>query len=90
MLEAMAAALPIVASRTSAHASIIDDGITGLLCDSATTYGDALKHLEDVNANERLGGAARDWARCKIGTWDDCAQRYFRVYTKLLGNDRIE
>lgn len=90
MLEAMAAALPIIASRMPAHASIVDDGVTGMLCDSPEGYGAALIRLEDVSTNGRFGTAARDWAVREIGSWDDCAQRYTRIYRELLGNDGIE
>jgi len=90
MIEAMAAALPIIASRMPAHASIVDDGETGMLCDSAETYGAALMQLEDADTNLRFGAAARDWAAREIGTWDDCAQRYTRLYRGLLENESIE
>ncbi|OOG42734.1 group 1 glycosyl transferase [Rhodanobacter sp. C05] len=90
MLEAMAAALPIIASRMPAHASVVDDGVTGMLCDSTEAYGAALMQLEDANTNRRFGAAARDWAVREIGTWDDCAQRYTRIYRGLIGNDSIE
>jgi hypothetical protein len=90
MLEAMAAGLPIIASRMSAHASFVDDGVTGILCDSPDTYGTALQQLEDAETRQRCGEAARDWAAREIGTWDDCAQRYAAIYRKLLGNNRLE
>ncbi|GGY15901.1 hypothetical protein GCM10008098_03770 [Rhodanobacter panaciterrae] len=90
MLEAMAAALPIIASRMPAHASLVDDGVTGMLCDSTEAYSAALMQLENADTNRRFGAAARDWAVREIGTWDDCAQRYTRIYRGLLGSDSIE
>jgi len=90
MLEAMAAGLPIIASRMPAHASFVDDGVTGILCDSLDTYGAALQQLEDAETRRRFGEAARDWAAREVGTWDDCAQRYTVIYRKLLGNNRFE
>lgn len=90
MLEAMAAGLPIVASRMPAHGTIVDDGHTGILCESPEGYNRALEHLEDTVTNKRFGEAARDWARREIGTWDDCAQRYTRIYRTLLGNETGE
>jgi len=86
MLEAMAAGLPILASRMPAHAAIVVDGETGALCDSASTYADALQALEDAGINQRFGTAARRWAQQEIGTWDDCADRYISIYRRLLGN----
>jgi len=86
MLEAMAAGLPIIASNMPAHASIVFDGNTGILCDSADDYGAALRELEDGKINLRLGDAARRWVTNEIGTWDDCADRYVRIYRRLLGS----
>lgn len=89
MLEAMASGLPIIASRMPAHASIVDDGVTGMLCDDPNGYGHALLALEDTIANRRLGEAARNCALREFGTWDDCAQRYTHIYRKLLRDDSI-
>lgn len=85
MLEAMAAGLPIIASRMPAHATIVTDGITGILCDAPDDYRAALERLEGVGVNRRFGAAARCWALAEIGTWDDCAGRYIRIYRRLLG-----
>ncbi|WP_243050728.1 glycosyltransferase family 4 protein [Dyella sp. RRB7] len=90
MLEAMAAGLPIIASRMPAHASIVTHGRTGMLCDTADTYLAALECLQDVDINARYGRAAREWAIENLGTWDDCAQRYTRIYRSLLGCDSSE
>jgi len=84
MLEAMAAGLPIIASRMPAHGTIVVDGETGLLCDSQETYAQALDNLEDNDANSSMGAAARRKAQQDMGTWDDCAHRYHRIYSKLL------
>ena len=86
MLEAMAAGLPIIASRMPAHADIVSDGVTGLLCDSPAGYADALDALEDSDTRGRMGNAAREWVLREIGTWDDCAQRYVKIYRELLGS----
>lgn len=84
MLEAMAAGLPIIASRMPAHATVVVDGETGLLCDSEETYGKALSMLEDEAINRCFGEAARRRVTEELGTWDDCANRYRRIYTRLL------
>jgi hypothetical protein len=84
MLEAMASALPIVASRMPAHADIVADGVTGMLCDNETGYAEALNRLEDMDRNLRCGEAARTWVAREIGTWDDCAIRYIAIYRRLL------
>lgn len=84
MLEAMAAGLPIIASSMPAHAGIVINGITGRLCDSIDTYREALSELEDGLINRRFGDEARRWVTREIGTWDDCANRYVRIYRDLL------
>ena len=90
MLEAMAAGLPIIASRMPAHATVVVDGETGLLCDSPQGYGDALISLEDTGANLRFGEAARRRVQDELGTWDDCAGRYIKIYERLIGDsDRV-
>lgn len=87
MLEAMAAGLPIIASWMPAHADIVLDGVTGELCDSSDSYADALRSLENLDTNDRCGAAARSWALREIGTWDDCAGRYFDIYERLQRAD---
>jgi glycosyltransferase involved in cell wall biosynthesis len=86
MLEAMAAGMPIIASRMPAHATVVIDGETGLLCESPQSYGDALIRLEDAATNQQFGEAARRRVNDELGTWDDCAQRYTRVYNHLRGD----
>lgn len=90
MLEAMASGLPIVASRMPAHASIVDDGRTGVLCDSPESYQAALESLENVAINRQFGEAAREWVRHEMGTWDDCADRYAVIYNRLVGSNASE
>ncbi|MGH8213191.1 MAG: glycosyltransferase, partial [Rhodanobacteraceae bacterium] len=87
MLEAMAAGMPIIASGMSAHADIVDDGVTGALVGSPQDYQRELAALEDTATNLRMGAAARARAAREMGTWDDCAARYVRIYQRLLGQD---
>ena len=84
MLEAMAAGLPIIASPLPAHAGLIRHGQTGWLCQPGASLDTALNALEDTGVNLRIGRAARAWVAEDIGTWDDCADRYVRVYQQLL------
>ena len=88
MLEAMASGLPIIASHMPAHATIVQDGQTGVLCSTPESYSSALDAMEDPLTNVRNGQAARYWAIREIGTWDDCAQRYIRIYRELVEASR--
>lgn len=84
MLEAMAAGLPIIASRLPAHTDLIRDGENGLVCDDLEGVGRALDSLDDIAVNTTMGERAREWVRTEIGTWDDCAGRYVALYRALL------
>lgn len=84
MLEAMAAGLPIIASRLPAHSDIIQDEVNGLLCGSAVEVGRALDILGNIAVNRRMGEQGRKWVAAEVGTWDDCARRYATVYQELL------
>jgi hypothetical protein len=88
MLEAMAAGLPIIASDMPAHASLVQDGTTGVLCSDPAGYSNALQTLEDPATNLQYGDNARAWVLQEVGTWDDCAGRYLALYNKLLAGDR--
>jgi glycosyltransferase involved in cell wall biosynthesis len=83
MLESMASGLPIVASRMPAHASLVIDGDTGRLVGSQDEYVNAVQEIEHADANRRFGEAARSRMRAEVGTWDDCAGRYIRLYRQL-------
>ena len=83
MLEAMAATMPIVASRVSAHEDLIQQGSTGWLCDESADFSTALEKLDGNNCNFEFGQRAREFVTGKIGTWDNCAARYAEIYREL-------
>jgi glycosyltransferase involved in cell wall biosynthesis len=65
LVEAAAAALPLVATAVGGNPEIVQPGKTGLLVpdDDALALADALARLaSDVGLRERLGDAARQWA----------------------------
>jgi len=85
VLEAMAAALPVIASKLPAHTELISDGATGFLVGSQHEFQQAFARLSDVGENDRIGSRARTWIRQEIGSWDDCAERYVQLY-RMIAN----
>jgi glycosyltransferase involved in cell wall biosynthesis len=84
MLEAMAAGLPVLASRIAAHEDIVLHDLTGWVCDDPAGLAAGIAALEDPIRNFDMGRSAHDWARRNIGDWDDCAARYAAHYQRLL------
>jgi glycosyltransferase involved in cell wall biosynthesis len=84
MLEAMAAGLPVIASRIPAHEDLLQHEETGWLCGDAEGVGAALETLDELSTSTELGLRAKAWVQQNIGTWDDCAARYFNVYADLV------
>jgi glycosyltransferase involved in cell wall biosynthesis len=86
LLEAMAAGLPIVATRCGGPEQILDDGVTGFLVEngSAEAIASSIARLR-VNALERrrLGDAARA-AVSERFTLDAEVRAYERVYESCL------
>ncbi len=89
MLEAMAAGLPILASRLPAHEDLIAHGGTGWICADAPGLADGIRWIEDMQHNHDIGMHARQVARARFGDWDDCAGRYAAQYARLL-QDRCQ
>jgi glycosyltransferase involved in cell wall biosynthesis len=84
MLEAMAAGIPIIASDIDAHQNLIKNGITGRLCSSPAEFAESIDFFEDPEKNREYGRNAREWVTSRMGTWDDCANRYIKIYNRLL------
>ena len=86
MLEAMAAGLPIIASDIPAHRDFITHKKTGWLVNSQEEFNAGIKWLAVTQNNQRIDEAAHNWVKNEVGTWSDCADRYFEVYRTLLGD----
>jgi len=82
MLEACAAAVPVVATRVGGNAEIVADRVTGLLIDHADLpgYSEALGALASSSElRGRLGSGARAWARGNASL-NAMAARYEQLY----------
>jgi glycosyltransferase involved in cell wall biosynthesis len=84
LLEAMAAGLPVIASRLPAHTDLLDSAGGGLLVSSEEEFAAAVQTLSDPDARDSLSNAARQSIKETYGTWDDCAGRYHALYDTLL------
>jgi glycosyltransferase involved in cell wall biosynthesis len=90
LLEGMAAARPIVASRVAGIPDVITDGVHGLLLperDPAAIAASINRLLADPALALRLGAAARRRILEEL-TWDMTAKRFEQVYAKALGIQR--
>ena len=84
MIEAMAAGVPVIASRIPAHEDLIRHGETGWLVDSQEELVDALLQAQTASIAADVGSNARNWIRDHIGTWDDSARRCITGYRDLI------
>jgi glycosyltransferase involved in cell wall biosynthesis len=84
-IEAMAAGVPVVASRTGAIPEIVKHGHTGLLVrknDPEALAESMLRLLRDDDLRTKMGQAARRWVHSNF-TWARTAERMYRCYSDL-------
>ncbi len=89
ILEAMASALPVVASGISGIPLAIDDGVHGYLVPEKdpAALGRALSHvLSDLPRAREMGAAGRRRAVGEL-SWDAVAARYRAAYDLALGEN---
>lgn len=87
LLEGMAAARPIVATRVAGIPDVISDGTHGLLvppADPGALARAVSRLLADNGLARRLGAAARTRVEREL-TWDACAAGYEAAYRQALG-----
>jgi glycosyltransferase involved in cell wall biosynthesis len=84
MVEAMAAARPIVATSVAAEGLPLRDGVNVLVRDDAAGFASAVTTLlGDGEMRHRLGQAARDSAR--TFSWSQLRGETIKLYAELLG-----
>lgn len=86
-VEAMAAGLPVVATRCGGPEEIVVEGETGLLvpiADSRALAAGILAVLTDKERAHRMGEAGKKRAYDKF-TMEKCAEAHARLYRSLIG-----
>lgn len=87
VLEAMAAARPVVATDIDGTRELVEDGATGLLVppNAPAALAAALRALLDDPARRaRMGAAGRAAIRRRGLTWSQAAGRYLALYRRAL------
>ncbi len=90
LLEAMAAAAPVVATRVGDHERVVQDGVSGLLVppgDVDALVKRILQLLGDPARAARLGEAARATVHARF-SGDRMVRETEALYTELLARDR--
>jgi glycosyltransferase involved in cell wall biosynthesis len=88
VLEAAAAGVPVLAANAGGIPELVEDGVTGLLCDPTDANSMAAgvdRILSDKNTAVSLAKNARDQARQKFRP-ELVARRHLEIYRELLSN----
>lgn len=86
VLEAMASARPVIATRVGAVPCVVRDGETGLLVEPRDAAGLATaisRLLADPDLGRRLGVRAREWVQQNYSS-DAMARKYRQMYDEVL------
>ena len=86
LVEAMAAARPVVATRAGAIPEVVINGETGFLADSAAQVADALAKLTNPVLRARLGAAGRRRASADF-TLEQMWQQTDALYARCLHSE---
>jgi glycosyltransferase involved in cell wall biosynthesis len=86
VLEAMATALPVVATPIAGTGELIQDGLNGHIVqvdDTAALANAVIKLLDDRSAAEKMGRNGRALVEGSY-TWDAVVERTEHIYTEML------
>ncbi len=85
-LEAMACAKPIIAARISSLPEVVEDGVSGILCepDNTDQFAAACRGLADSPGTLRQFGAAARHRAEKFFSESVVVPQYVKLYEKLL------
>jgi glycosyltransferase involved in cell wall biosynthesis len=89
LVEAMAAGVPVVATRVGGVPEVVEDGKTGLLVepgDASALAGAILRLLTDDGLRRSMGEAARRRAVERY-SWEAVADRLWHHYKTVCGHD---
>ena len=92
VIEAMAAGLPVVATRGGAFPEVVVDGETGILVERGDSEGLAAaiaKLLADPHLRQRMGAAGRKRVR-QLFTWDRSVARLEELYDGVLAGTALK
>jgi glycosyltransferase involved in cell wall biosynthesis len=85
VMEALAMARPVVATRLGVEGVAVTAGTHLLVADEAPAFAEAVLRLfADAGERRRLGESGRQFIEAHY-TWDACARRYDALYRELAG-----
>ena len=90
LLEAMATAMPIIATDIPGTNELIDNDRNGILipCDDHEALGNAILRIRDnPDLRESLGQSALQTLSDLDLTWDRAAKEYLSLYMNLINSD---
>jgi glycosyltransferase involved in cell wall biosynthesis len=79
MIESLAAGTPVVALRRGSVPEVIEDGVTGFICDDVDEMADAVGRIDQIDPEACRRGAERFTA-------ERMCRGYVEVYRSLLGS----
>jgi glycosyltransferase involved in cell wall biosynthesis len=79
MVEALACGTPVIAFRRGSVPEVIDDGVTGFICDDEASMVEAIGRLDEIDR-----ARCREVAQARFAP-ERMAEDYIEVYEQLVG-----